>query len=159
MKSQVLHTVWCHISCEAAGEFWHWSLSGVKGLTLSLPRGINLTFSLQPDQKYYITQYILQNLAFHSFSWQTYSVSLHWKIIRNACTSSLPKYYCIFDTKHSGYHYPRQTHWSTPLLCKEWRQGRCTIILPFHFWEWSMSNSSFSLTRNITSHSKELRFS
>ena len=33
MKSQVLHTVWCHISCEAAGEFWHWSLSGVKGLT------------------------------------------------------------------------------------------------------------------------------
>ena len=34
MKSQVLHTVWCHISCEAAGEFWHWSLSGVKGLNL-----------------------------------------------------------------------------------------------------------------------------
>ena len=33
MKSQVLHTVWCHISYEAAGEFWHWSLSGVKGLT------------------------------------------------------------------------------------------------------------------------------
>ena len=33
MKSQVLHTVWCHISGEAAGEFWHWSLSGVKGLT------------------------------------------------------------------------------------------------------------------------------
>ena len=32
MKSQILHTVWCHISCEAAGEFWHWSLSGVKGL-------------------------------------------------------------------------------------------------------------------------------
>ena len=32
MKSHVLHTVWCHISCEAAGEFWHWSLSGVKGL-------------------------------------------------------------------------------------------------------------------------------
>ena len=32
MKSQVLHTVWCNISCEAAGEFWHWSLSGVKGL-------------------------------------------------------------------------------------------------------------------------------
>ena len=32
MKSQVLHTVWCHISCKAAGEFWHWSLLGVKGL-------------------------------------------------------------------------------------------------------------------------------
>ena len=33
MKSQVLHTVWCHIYCEAAGEFWHWSLSGVHQCT------------------------------------------------------------------------------------------------------------------------------
>ena len=32
MKSQVLLTVWCHISGEAAGEIWRWSLSGVKGL-------------------------------------------------------------------------------------------------------------------------------
>ena len=31
MKSQVLHTVWCNISCEAAGEIW--SLLGVRGLT------------------------------------------------------------------------------------------------------------------------------
>ena len=34
MKSQVLHTVWCHISAEAAGEIWNWSLLGVKGLEL-----------------------------------------------------------------------------------------------------------------------------
>ena len=41
MKSQVLLTVWCHISCEAAGEFWHWSLSGVKGLIcLGIPVSI-----------------------------------------------------------------------------------------------------------------------
>ena len=33
MKSQVLHTVWRHISCDSAGEFWHWSLSGAKGLS------------------------------------------------------------------------------------------------------------------------------
>ena len=32
MKSQVLHTVWRNISCEAAGEIWQLSLSGVKGL-------------------------------------------------------------------------------------------------------------------------------
>ena len=32
MKSQVLHTVWCYISGEAAGEIWNWSLLGVKGL-------------------------------------------------------------------------------------------------------------------------------
>ena len=34
MKSQVLHTVWCNIPVEAAGEIWHWSLLGVKGLTI-----------------------------------------------------------------------------------------------------------------------------
>ena len=32
MKSQGLHTVWCNISGEAAGEIWEWSLVGVKGL-------------------------------------------------------------------------------------------------------------------------------
>ena len=32
MKSQVLQTAWCNISGEAAGEFWSWSLLGVKGL-------------------------------------------------------------------------------------------------------------------------------
>ena len=35
MKSHVLLTVWCNISGEAAGEIWHWSLSGVKGLLFS----------------------------------------------------------------------------------------------------------------------------
>ena len=34
MKSQVPHTVWCYISGEAAGEIWHWSLLGVRGLTI-----------------------------------------------------------------------------------------------------------------------------
>ena len=33
MESKVLHTVWCDISGEAAGEIWHWALLGVKGLT------------------------------------------------------------------------------------------------------------------------------
>ena len=32
MKSQVLHTVWCNVSGEAAGEILNWSLLGVKGL-------------------------------------------------------------------------------------------------------------------------------
>ena len=31
MKRHNLHTVWCNISGEAAGEIWHWSLLGVKG--------------------------------------------------------------------------------------------------------------------------------
>ena len=34
MRSQVLQTVWCYISGEAAGEIWSWSLCGVKGFIL-----------------------------------------------------------------------------------------------------------------------------
>ena len=37
MKNHVLHTVWCYISGEAAGEIWNWSLLGVKGLNLVKP--------------------------------------------------------------------------------------------------------------------------
>ena len=35
-------------------------------LTFSFPRVINFKFPLQPHQKYYITQYDMKNLAFHS---------------------------------------------------------------------------------------------
>ena len=35
MKSQVLLTVWCNISGEAAAEIWNWSVLGVKGLRRS----------------------------------------------------------------------------------------------------------------------------
>ena len=37
MKSQVLHTVWCNISSEAAGGNLNWSLLGVKGLSIQGP--------------------------------------------------------------------------------------------------------------------------
>ena len=42
MKSQVPHTMWCNITGEAAGEVWHWSLSGVKGLSV-------WSHTVQPD--------------------------------------------------------------------------------------------------------------
>ena len=64
MKSQVLHTVWCNISGEAAEESWCWSLLGVKGLTLSLPRAINFSWSLTSN----VTLRSRENLAFHSFT-------------------------------------------------------------------------------------------
>ena len=35
MKSQVLHTARCNITGEAAGEHWHWSLLGMKGLIIN----------------------------------------------------------------------------------------------------------------------------
>ena len=45
MQSQVLHTVWCNISGQAAGEIQNWSVLGVKGLTKAL------TLILALDQK------------------------------------------------------------------------------------------------------------
>ena len=55
--------LWCHISCDAAGEFWHWSLSGVKGLTLSLTRAIKFKFLLQPHQYSYALAKRMQHVA------------------------------------------------------------------------------------------------
>ena len=69
MKSQVLHTVhWCHISCEAAGEFWHWSLSGVKGLITKATRLVVLATVLvsvsSPDYtcSYYCTHWTFSDV-------------------------------------------------------------------------------------------------
>ena len=45
MKNQVLHTVWCNIAGEAAGETWSWSLLGVKGLICEAPTVIHKTIS------------------------------------------------------------------------------------------------------------------
>ena len=39
MERQVLPTVWCNISGEAAGEIWNWSLLGVKGLKVDQDDG------------------------------------------------------------------------------------------------------------------------
>ena len=52
MKSQVLLTVWCNISGGAGGEIWHWSLSGVKGLTgyVDRSRWKNLIGIFRPDK-------------------------------------------------------------------------------------------------------------
>ena len=46
MKGQVLHTVWCKISGEAAGEIWNWSLLGVQGLMVYLGGIVVLTLSV-----------------------------------------------------------------------------------------------------------------
>ena len=40
MNSQVLHTVWCYITGEAAGEIWNWPLLGVKGLIDKMNIGV-----------------------------------------------------------------------------------------------------------------------
>ena len=52
MKSQVLHTVWCNISGEAAGEIWNWPLVGVKGLMRSMFAGLISPTSKRRSRKY-----------------------------------------------------------------------------------------------------------
>ena len=42
MKSQVLHTVWCDITDEPAGEVWTSSLSGVKGHPLPSSKRVGI---------------------------------------------------------------------------------------------------------------------
>ena len=42
MKSWILHTMWCIITGEAAGEIWNWSLLGVKGLMIECFASENL---------------------------------------------------------------------------------------------------------------------
>ena len=49
MKSQVLSTVWCNISGEAAGKIWNWSLLGVKGLNTSIRRSSRSWSQKKPD--------------------------------------------------------------------------------------------------------------
>ena len=92
MENQVLHTVWCYIPGEAAGEIWNWSLLGVKGLSqtslrllklqvccalvscslpLSLLGLINLKFPLHHNHKY--LPHSMKNWEFHGL--------LRWKMI------------------------------------------------------------------------------
>ena len=72
MKSQVLHTVWCYISTEAAGEVWNWSLLGVKGLIDATP-GCLLKFDEDkgtPLEKRVLTLALRQSEVLFSNTWQ-----------------------------------------------------------------------------------------
>ena len=63
MKSQVLHTVWCYISGEAAGEIWHWSLLGVKEFSVintANERGMNAVAT-----KYFYPRDIYSHIKWH----------------------------------------------------------------------------------------------
>ena len=51
MKSQVLHTVWCNISGEAAGEILNWSLLGVTGSKCWFWRKVSVYVNLKTGWK------------------------------------------------------------------------------------------------------------
>ena len=76
MKSQVLHTVWCNISGEVGGEIWHWSLSGVKGLT----EGKQVFRRLQ----------LPQNSMYHHDNVTSHIIFLIWAACKIKCNHRLP---------------------------------------------------------------------
>ena len=57
MKSQVLRTVWCYITGEAAGEIWHWSLLAVKVLNLSKKNALSERPTLKKVVKFAIRKF------------------------------------------------------------------------------------------------------
>ena len=109
MKSQVLHTVWCNISGEAAGEIWHWSLSGVKGLsvcgfalTMGQRRKHQLSFLLTAF--YYPDQLLVDNALFQysrhtSFNHLTDAVSL---VFPRAGVIHSVRLTCLLSTHRGG---------------------------------------------------------
>ena len=84
MESQVLHTAWCYISGEAAGEIWNWSLLGVKGLKvneegLTLERALsNRHFEQQNEYEYHTVSCSYQStqLVHRCFHWHANAASL-----------------------------------------------------------------------------------
>ena len=58
MESQVLHTVWCNITGETAGEIWSWSLLGVKGLKSNVYSKISPDSCLTTDR--YVSNRLLE---------------------------------------------------------------------------------------------------
>ena len=88
MKSQVLLTVWCNISGEAAGEIWHWSLSGVKGLVNERPRTMKLK-----------QRNIVWHIAHDQVVWQTTSgfwrpnIRVDMSILNSTSSDEYPQFH------------------------------------------------------------------
>ena len=140
MKSQILHTLLCSISVDAAGEIWSWSLLGVKGLkpiylvpeshsiTLPVPEtvtpkwnGISNLLSPTPlGSRYYLLTFI--NLCTTTQMLTCYSTTyspppphhLHWLAI----LSTQQSFYCCYllstcNPSHFQHtHFPFVTHFS-----------------------------------------------
>ena len=78
MKSQVLHTVWHSISGEAAGDIWHWSLTGLKGLMgLQLGKVPHCWPWLQPVNYWTHWNHFTLNVLYVSHVILNFCVSLH----------------------------------------------------------------------------------
>ena len=67
MKTQV-HTMWCFISGEAAGEIWNWSLLGMRGLIV------------RDRTEVYLATQLISNFAYVHFQWSFLLESLLEKL-------------------------------------------------------------------------------
>ena len=104
MKSQVLLTVWCNISGEAAGEIWHWSLSGVKGLNWthfsSIERRSNQIHSRPHFQQYVL---IWIHFAMDNYNLDNLGILIMWQFYYVSLSSSLFLFYCCFRTSFRAF--------------------------------------------------------
>ena len=100
--------LWCHISCEAAGEFWHWSLSGVKGLNRGIPKDLLLLSS----PLYHII--FADSMCLHWGVWNTnlnvYCSSLdQGKKLQHFLSDRVAKWTSFVSWTGSGFRWVSQT--------------------------------------------------
>ena len=124
MKSQVLLTVWCNVSGEAAGEIWHWSLSGVKGLTHSRER-----------LKFGIIKYCYTLMPFHYchniLFYGTSNMNFHYQFEPDPQT-----HYIFFKVAYTTYYVATLcnivlwTCWSIPIHAYYFLSPTCSASGP-----------------------------
>ena len=127
MKSQVLRTVMYNISGETAGEIWHWSLLGVKGLNLPavLIRTPHCKLACAKgavDIPIQLWIHLIRNISFKKSSCSKFSqlkhsrkswsetkneVSCCWPGSENLLTCSKKKQLELHNTRFSEFSEPR----------------------------------------------------
>ena len=91
MKSQVLHTLWCNIT-EAAGEYWAWSLSRVKG-SIHVLKEENLSRLITRDLLRLLLLMLLLVLTLQQGILRTSSALI--SLLKNAYARGLPAEFVI----------------------------------------------------------------
>ena len=156
MKSQVLHTVWCYISGEAAGEIWKWSLLGVKGLKTATSRpppriDDSKMDTILPSRQ--AVQLVLTGLVFRDYPFrETTTTTTTTKQQRQQHQRSSQFYKWVLQGLRSGLAKRLQSTLSKRTLSKADTSLRRTAnLVPAEFY---LSLCNFSLRR--TPHSTML---
>ena len=99
----VLHTVWCNISGEAAGEIWNWSLLGVKGI------------------QYRAHEHVCTFASLTSFIC----------LCGREQMANFPSISLLFNALLTSWQTWWQSWWKLFLVCCHWRQYMCSGCFSF----------------------------